>query len=626
MVNISELEKKHPWNVITENDFKQRIQEIFDLLADTVSKTAGPYGSSTMIEEMGSYHMTKDGFTVIKNVHFNNRTDNTILNMLLSISHQMVMKVGDGSTTAIIAAYAFLGFLREEKEFWKYRPKEITEAIQIFIDYLCKVIQNNATRIPEDEYVDIMTKIARIATNDNKTYTEFIREIYAQSGRDTTISKRMSPNDKASYQILNDMFFIQGRYIDRVYCNSDNGAKCVLRDPLVLLFDFTLGNEHWDIVKTALRYMMDNHPGRRMLVIAPNYDQYFIDHVKSDVTDFITAYQQQTSGGAIPFPMVFAKNPFFKSAEKKIYQDLPPFLGNSMITPLVGEEFMKMIREYYKTASEYQQAINRVHQCQNDLQAGKATKEDLDAVVKFVPSDDGSKLLNTIKEKVGTYFGSCETVTIGDEQIEFSGFTSKNQSLIDIHIIDAKDEFEKELSDVENIRYVKKEYLDAKERLARIACKSAMIYVGGNTDLEKKLNDDSLDDAIKACQSASMYGYNTGNNLAILRAVEEAEKNEEFQSPIYQTLAKVLIQAIERVILTIYKNADPDATIETVWEKINYSRNHDWVCYDLNTGIYSHDIINSCRTDIEILKGAISIVGIILSANQYLSIEVGDKK
>jgi hypothetical protein len=49
-------------------------------------------------------------------------------------------------------------------------------------------------------------------------------------------------------------------------------------------------------------------------------------------------------------------------------------------------------------------------------------------------------------------------------------------------------------------------------------------------------------------------------------------------------------------------------------------------CYDLNTESYSGDIINSCRTDIEVLKGAISIVGTILSANQYLSTEIQNKE
>jgi hypothetical protein len=49
---------------------------------------------------------------------------------------------------------------------------------------------------------------------------------------------------------------------------------------------------------------------------------------------------------------------------------------------------------------------------------------------------------------------------------------------------------------------------------------------------------------------------------------------------------------------------------------------HGDCCFDLNTEEYSDKIINSVRTDIEILRGAISIVGTIMSANQYIASEV----
>ena len=77
-----ELIESHPWNVISEESYKTRIMEIFEMLADSVSKTVGPYGAGTMIEEMGSYHMSKDGFTVLKNIRFNNTTDNILLHYI----------------------------------------------------------------------------------------------------------------------------------------------------------------------------------------------------------------------------------------------------------------------------------------------------------------------------------------------------------------------------------------------------------------------------------------------------------------------------------------------------------------------------------------------------------------
>ena len=40
-----ELIESHPWNVISEESYKTRIMEIFEMLADSVSKTVGPYGA-----------------------------------------------------------------------------------------------------------------------------------------------------------------------------------------------------------------------------------------------------------------------------------------------------------------------------------------------------------------------------------------------------------------------------------------------------------------------------------------------------------------------------------------------------------------------------------------------------
>ena len=322
---ITELAEEYPCNVITNEVFQERIRDIFNLLANIVGRTVGPYGAATMIEEMGAYHMTKDGFTVLKNIHFDNRKDNTILNLILTISHQMVMKVGDGSTTAILAAHEFLDLLRKNDVLKGIRPKDIQDYIKEYVDLLCEEIQKNAIQITDENYVDVMEKIARVATNDNDEYTEFIKEIYEKSGRDTTISKRMSLTDKAKYEIMDDMFYIRGTYIDKVYCNSEGGAKCNIVHPNVLLFNFTLGNEHWDMVKLALSYMMKNKPGERLVIIAPNYDQYFMDKLRSDAQDFITAYNEENSGGgAIPFPMVFARNPYYHPVERPMFEDLAP--------------------------------------------------------------------------------------------------------------------------------------------------------------------------------------------------------------------------------------------------------------------------------------------------------------
>lgn len=638
--NKKELFEKYPCNVISDQEFKKSIRDIFDMLAGIVGKTLGPYGGLTWIEEMGAYHPTKDGFTVLKNIRFNSRRNNTILNFINSISHQMVMKVGDGSTTAIVAAHEFLEEAMNADKYLMFntlRPKDISTYISKIADELSDIIQQNATKVPDEEFVNIMEKISRIATNDNDEYTNYIKEIYEKSGPETYITKRMSMTADSSYDIMDGMFYIAGRYVDKIYCNSDNGAKCRINNPLILCFNFTLGNEHWDIIKVALKWVMANRPTQRIVVISPNYDQYFMDHVRADTADFISAYQEKTTGGAIPFPLVFVKNPFFKSVERVIYDDLPPFLGTRMISPLDAENVLKQLGEYYKVASYYNQVQNTVRE-QNELRknlmltASRMNKSIDDPMfqgqLKEIPNDlpdSGENIIKELEEKISSWFGTCGVISIGNETVEFYELDNKNEGVIHAHVLDARDQYNRELNSIENYRYITKEYIEAQERLSRISCKSAIIRVGGNSDLEKKLNDDTLDDAIRACRSTIVYGYNLGNNFAIFKAITELKKkfaiSSDKDSVIYAELLDLLKAAFYRVIHRIYLNKNESITLEETKNKVDNGLNLD-ACFDLNTTEFSKNIINSARTDIEILKGAISIIGTIISANQYLAVEI----
>jgi chaperonin GroEL (HSP60 family) len=215
-------------------------------------------------------------------------------------------------------------------------------------------------------------------------------------------------------------------------------------------------------------------------------------------------------------------------------------------------------------------------------------------------------------------------VSVGAENIEFHGFCNMNKSLVDIHTEDAKDQYQKELNEIENQRYISKQYIEAKDRLARIACKSAMIYVGGNNTLEKKMNDDALDDAIHACQSTIAYGYTPGNNISIFQAIKETQlaiKHDKHLLAVGTTLYNSFMNVIYRIHANKNPNVSKDEVRKIVEESV--SRNE---CYDLNTEKYSSDIINSARTDIEVLMSAITIIGTILSANQYLATEIQTNK
>ena len=47
---------------------------------------------------------------------------------------------------------------------------------------------------------------------------------------------------------------------------------------------------------------------------------------------------------------------------------------------------------------------------------------------------------------------------------------------------------------------------------------------------------------------------------------------------------------------------------------------NDNKCFDLITDTYTDTIINSCMTDVEILKAVGSMVALLLSSNQFISL------
>lgn len=616
-INIPAAEL-HPWNVISEDEFKTRMKEIFTMIAETLKHTVGPYGSSTLIEKLGAYHLTKDGFTVLKNIHFDNRTDNTIMNLILTISHQMVMKVGDGSTSAILAAKAFMDKLENNPQLKTLRPKDLNEAVNTVVEKICNEIYKNAIPVTDENYVSVVERVSRVATNDNELYTKFIKEIYEKCGKNVTITKKLSSTNEASYEIRDDMFYINGFYLDKIYCNSEHGEKCILENPVILMFDFTLEDKHWSLIQMFMQQLNQLEPDSRVLIIAPHYDQYFADRIRGDVIKFREYYNKQNKqSGAIPYPMVFASSPFIrKNVDKYIFDDLTAFLGNNVINPVTSNEFLNLTNNYIKSLTKDKE--NEMAYL-NQIEIAKRNGEDTSTIPVPVPDETSTNIFKEMTETFVGFIGKCEKVSIGSKTIEFTGFTNKDDAMLELRQRDAKGQLDKELEQIENSRYVGKEYIIAKERMARLSCQSAIISVGGNTELDKAMNMDSLDDAISACQSAVQYGYYYGNNLVIFKAILDL-KNQDALDILEGNIINTIYYSFIEVILNIYTNKYPynrQSITEIISKALTYEQS-----YDLNTDSYSNNIINSIQTDIEILRGAISIVGTILSANQYIASEI----
>ena len=230
----------------------------------------------------------------------------------------------------------------------------------------------------------------------------------------------------------------------------------------------------------------------------------------------------------------------------------------------------------------------------------------------------------SIVKFVKDHIGYCESANMGDRNSSFKGFFNKNEALFNTLYHDAEIHLKEEESRVLRNDSIDNKVFDARIRFSKINCKSATITVGGSNKLEMSLNVDAVDDAIKACASAIKYGYNLGCNLAIIKAIDKLHANpmpgteDEVDATIYEGLRAAFV-SVYRVLLT-------NGMAEDEADQIIQKSIESGMCYDMVNHTMDTDgkIINSCRTDIEILKGAIAMVAVVLTCNQYISITLNN--
>ena len=106
-------------NVIDKEIMDRRISEVFDQIANTLQRSLGPLGAHAIVSQAPNYHVTKDGFTIMKNIRYNSQygyVDQVISGMIADICGRLNFAVGDGTTSAVLSANAMYQEFKENKE------------------------------------------------------------------------------------------------------------------------------------------------------------------------------------------------------------------------------------------------------------------------------------------------------------------------------------------------------------------------------------------------------------------------------------------------------------------------------------------------------------------------------
>jgi hypothetical protein len=271
------------------------------------------------------------------------------------------------------------------------------------------------------------------------------------------------------------------------------------------------------------------------------------------------------------------------------------------------------------------------------------------------------------------YLGEVGEMDIGEQSTFTTGFDHKNESMLSILEKDALSKYNELVEGSQTASTITEALVNAKQRMSKLKCNMGIINVGGSTELAKIANYDLVEDAVKACESAYLFGVTPGQTIGIQTAIRDLKASEKYKdkkieqmfldaiSKAYRDVTKILLEnkfkenisdnvmnklvnlSIENQSVIDLENTEiefvkivgfEDITDKdgNILQKLLYKLEKFFGIKDIDNIIelepeavikevqLDDTIINSCKTDIEVLRATSGIIGLLLSSNQYVAV------
>ena len=245
----------------------------------------------------------------------------------------------------------------------------------------------------------------------------------------------------------------------------------------------------------------------------------------------------------------------------------------------------------------------------------KAILEDIATLTggQVVSAEKGMRL-----EKFNTdWLGSARKVTIGKEEttiVDGKGTSEAIQERVEeikAMIDNSKSPFEKE---------------SLQDRLGRLIGGVAIVYVGGQSELEMKEKKDRVEDALHATKAALQEGILPGGGIALLNAGRFLESNKgdlHFANTSTEVGYNILLQAINKPFFKILTNAGYSTEYcDGIKAKVLDTGN-PWQGFNLRTeeyvDMFEEGIIDPAKVTRLALENAASIAGTMLTTECVIS-------
>lgn len=580
-------------NIIPKKDFMKLTQEVFHLISENLSNSLGPLGSSATILDGMLTEATKDGYTILSKYTFNNRYKKMIYNLIKAPCTRMNNTVGDGTTTAITLTDAILDNYIAQKDNIDslYRlPRDFTAAWDEVIAEIINRVNGMAVQVDPEDY-DTIHDIAYVVSNGNEEVSSAVAKVYHDS-KSPAIKMKDSPTNKSYLEVVGGFEF-PANAIDTVFVKNQD-LSVTEKNVATIIFDHVVDTDTFMRVILPLKEVYHSR-GQKLIVIAAQYDDMMLD---TTVKKYVNIDYQKYNGDVAFSLLQFANG----KLSKHQLADLAIVLNSIVIT---------------------QQLLSVIKENLNPDNPDPFVEEVMDPESQFYRMIGyAAEALITCEN--GSIFQPAENIK--DNKYYQDAITIATKELNDII---AKTDYEKQ-------SFAAKIY-DARARLLQLNMKNYIYYVGADSDLQKQILHDSIEDVIKCLRSAVKYGVVPGCQISIVRAARDyineldSANSKVINTDLKRVIASLIIDSCYDVykkvlngpdgdgIKKAYKLTDKEADTRT--KRIIDRSIADNEVFDISTLKYNPSIITSVETDTMVLSAASELIKILISGNQCVFID-----
>lgn len=566
---------------LVENKALKNVQlQTLEKINDVISKTAGPFGSYTMImhqDRLTEY--TKDGHKVLSNLKFFRPLEMAVHDELLGITEHVIKKVGDGTTTAVQLSYYIYKQLCENTDKWREQgitPYQIISEFQGVVKELSDYIENDGKELDLED----IKQICLISTNGNEMVAEDISKIYEQFGKDVFIQIGTS-NTESSILKTYDGIILNKGFASPSFINTNNNTV-EIHNPRIYYF---------------------NDP-----VDTPEMIQLFMTIFTDNI---YTPYMKQNPSGMIP---------------------------TVIIVPSISQDQANALNDIDKLFYQYDEANMRDQKPPFCIITGINDRVDnigdittlcgCPLIKKYINPDvreeDIAKGVAPNMENVTEFYGTCDLITIDMDKTKIVNpklmfdkeapinedgsrpFSSIYNSLVNF----LKSQIDIESQDKNNINTITR----LKKRLHSLTANFVEYLVGGVSAADRDNVRDLVEDAVLNCRSAAEYGVGYGAGFEGLSASSEMHMGEGLREEIRDIVYNAYFEVMKNLYMTIMNEEE---AINLVEETLACGK-----VYNIREKSFDgNQVYTSIETDIAILEAISRIITIMYTTNQAMLID-----